>query len=511
MILPTSRAGVVAGSLAAMLCFFAAPSAADPAVVDAGWFESGDVVLRSDLTLLNDAEVIRLPVNYWPIPRAAVVYAMSKAKTHFASNVAVQVALARVQARLTPVENAPRRGFSFDSSLTAGEPALLRDFDSLGRDSAELRGRATYATGGRAEFSLNATAVADPQDGDEFRLDGSHATVQWGNWLLSANMLDRFWGPSHLSSQILSNNARPMPTVMVERATAQAFETPWLSWLGPWRMSFGMSQMEHEREDIDAPLFMAWRIEIMPLQDLGIGFSRTAQFCGEQLECSWEVFWNMLIGNDNVGIDATPENEPGNQMAGFDLRWNSPIGNWPYAIYGQYIGEDESSYVPAKYIAQLGVEMWTPLSNGGLVQGFAEYTTTTCSASTSRGPYYNCAYNQGRFNAEGYRYKGRVIGYTSDRDAENYALGATFTTAGGDLWTATARSSRLNRDDYGDVLNTVSSIPADYNSLAVGWRGKLYGQRIDVDVGVESIQPVAGGNRDVTPFGFVRWSYAFGP
>ncbi len=243
------------------------------------------------------------------------------------------------------------------------------------------------------------------------RLDGSHATVQWGNWLLSANTLDRWWGPSHVSSLILSNNARPMPTVMVERATAQSFETKWLSWLGPWRMSFGLSQMEHEREDIDAPLFMAWRIEIMPFKDIEIGLSRTAQFCGEQLECNWSVFWNMLLGNDNVGIDATPENEPGNQMAGFDLRWNSPIGSWPYALYAQYIGEDESSYVPAKYIAQLGLEVWKPMANGGLVQGFAEYSTTTCSASTDRGPYYNCAYNQGRFNVEGYRYHGRVIGY----------------------------------------------------------------------------------------------------
>ena len=42
---------------------------------DAGWLESGDTVLRNDLTLLNDAEIIRLPVNQWPIPRAMVEFA----------------------------------------------------------------------------------------------------------------------------------------------------------------------------------------------------------------------------------------------------------------------------------------------------------------------------------------------------------------------------------------------------------------------------------------------------
>jgi len=203
---------------------------------------------------------------------------MAKAKTHFANNAAVSAALARVQSRLNPSDTRSSRGLSFDSSLTAGDPALLRGFDTLGRENAELRWRATYAIGNRAEFSLNVTGVANAEDGDEVRLDGSHATVQWGNWLLSANTLDRWWGPSHVSSLILSNNARPMPTVMVERATAQSFETKWLSWLGPWRMSFGLSQMEHEREDIDAPLFMAWRVTVMPFKDVELGFSRTAQF-----------------------------------------------------------------------------------------------------------------------------------------------------------------------------------------------------------------------------------------
>lgn len=502
----TRCSGIFAGFLVALVFMFRA----SPASADAGWFESGDVVLRNDLVLLNDAEIIRLPVNQWPIPRAMVEHAMANAKAHFAKNAAVMAAMTRVQARLKPADTKSGGSFSFDASLTAGEPGLLRDFDSLGRDNGELRGRATYSTGDRAEISLNVTAVTDPEDGDGFRLDGSHASTQWGNWLLSANTLDRFWGPSHVSSLILSNNARPMPTVVVERATAREFDSKYWRWLGPWRMSFGLSQMEREREDIDAPLFLAWRIAFMPFKDIEVGLSRTAQFCGEQLECNWDVFWNLLIGNDNVGIDATPENEPGNQMAGFDLRWNSPIGSWPYAIYAQAIGEDESSYMPAKYIAQYGVEMWKPFADGGVVQGFFEYTTTTCSASTDRGPYHNCAYNQGLFNVEGYRYKGRVIGYTADRDAENYILGGTFATSNGETWSATARTSRLNRDDAGDIRNTVASVPTNYDSLEFGWRGKLYGARIDIDLGVESIEP-NGGERDLQPFGFIRWTHAFGP
>ena len=476
------------------------------AFADAGWFASGDTQLRLDLQLLNDADVIRLPVNYWPIPRAAVQYALTHAKEQFAANSAVAAALERVRARAAPPE---QHGATFDTGLRGGEPGLWRDFDTLAREDAELAAGYSYGAG-NFSLGIEVTGVSDPADGQEVRLDGSQATVQLGNWLLSANQLDRWWGPGHEGSLILSNNARPMPTIMVERAEARAFETKWLSWLGPWRMSFGLSQMEHERNDIDSPLFMAWRISIMPYRKLELGFSRTAQFCGEELECNLSVFGNLLIGNDNVGIDVSAQDEPGNQMAGFDAHWSSPIGNLPYAIYAQYIGEDESGYLPEKFLSQLGLEIWHPTSSGGLVQGFFEYASTTCSANTNRGPYYGCAYNQGRFYYEGYRYHGRSIGYSSDQDAENWAAGAIHAAANGTLWTATFRDSQLHRSRVLGAYNTVVGVPTDYHALEFGWKGRLFGEQISVDLGVEALEP-ENGKRDTGLFGFVGWRHEFQP
>ncbi len=468
---------------------------------DAGWFEAGDIGLRADLTLLNDAGVIRLPVSHWPLPRASVDYALDSAKMHAATNAAVLAALDRTRARV-----APRARLRLGVSAAGGEAALLRDFDTPARERGELGARADYESG-RVAISLNLTVAADPADDQTIRADGSHATLQLGNWLVSANALDRFWGPSHESSLILSNNARPMPTVVVERAAAKPFESGWLNWLGPWRFSFGISRMEGEREDVDAPLLLAWRVVVMPFRDIEIGFSRTAQFCGEQLECNLNVFGNLLAGNDNVGIDATGENEPGNQMAGFDARWNSPIGTLPYALYSQMIGEDESSYLPAKYLSQYGFEAWKPFTDGGIAQVFAEYTSTTCSANTDRGPYYDCAYVQGRFNIEGYRYRGRVVGYTTDDDAETYSLGAIYSAARGDRWTATARTSQLNRNGF-DARNRVSSGPADYDALEFSWQGKRFGDAFTVEIGAERFAP-RGGSGSIEPFGFIGWRHTF--
>jgi hypothetical protein len=475
---------------------------AHQAMADAGYFTVDDTVLRNDLLLLNDAGVIRLPVGQWPLPRGVVRDALTDAKDFLITNAAVDAALARVRVRLEVPQ-----GVSIAAFASAGERGTWREFDTPARDRGDA-GVSLRGDNARFSVELDARVAFDASDSQELRLDGSHATVRAGNWLLSAHALDRWWGPGRQGNFILSNNARPMPTLMLERATARPFDNRWLRWVGPWRLSLGFGRMEGEREDVDAPLFMSWRISIMPLKDVELGFSRTAQFCGEGQKCDLDVLGNLLAGNDNVGIDATPEDEPGNQMAGFDLRWASPLGDLPYAIYSQAIGEDESGYLPAKYLMQYGLEAWKPLSEGALLLGYLEYASTTCSANSSHGPYYNCAYNTGRFDAEGYRYRGRVIGYPSDRDAENYAVGGSYTTGSGELWSVVVRRSRFNRDDVGDATNSVSSVPADYHAVEAGWQGSMHGASLAIDLGIERIDPVTGRRR-VRPYGYIGWRYNF--
>jgi hypothetical protein len=471
------------------------------AVADAGWFEADDVALRLDLLLLNDAGIITVPVNQWPLPRATIRYAVSRAKDHFASNGAVQAALARVRRSLEPDQ-----GLKFGAHMVGGRPARLRSFDSIGREEAEI-GASAERAGDRFSFTARASWVNQPQDGQQIRLDRSAATVRLGNWLVSANTLDRFWGPSFDSSLILSNNPRPMPTLMVERAEAREFESRWLNWLGPWRFNFALSRMESERQDIDEPLFLAWRVTVMPWRRVELGFSRTAQFCGEQLPCSLTSFKDLLLGDDNPGFDATPETEPGNQMAGFDIRWRSPLGDLPYAIYGQMIGEDESGYLPVKYLQQFGIEAWRPFTDGSLLHGFVEYIDTTCKAD-KKPPQWNCAYNQTQFNVEGYRYRGRVIGHTADRDAEGATVGLRVIRPDGSLWMLNARSIRLNRDGDLDLPNTVAQVFTRYHSLTVGWRTEWLGGRFSADIGAESAE-AAGEEREIKPVGFLGWSFDF--
>ena len=129
-----------------------------------------------------------------------------------------------------------------------------------------------------------------------------------------------------------------------------------------------MSQLDDERVVNDALLF-GIRGSIRPVSGLEIGISRTAQWCGDDRPCDFSTFVDLLIGNDNRGVNVSPDDEPGNQLGGFDIRYSLPR-QIPIAAYMQWIGEDGrggggaiGSWLRAGWFRALG------LDQGGELQG----------------------------------------------------------------------------------------------------------------------------------------------
>lgn len=54
----------------------------------------------------------------------------------------------------------------------------------------------------------------------------------------------------------------------------------------------------------------------------------------------------------------------------------------------------------------------------------------------------------------------------------------------------------------------MSSVPATYQAIELGWIGRKVGEPLVFNVGVQSIQP-AGDSRDVEAFGFLSWRHEF--
>jgi len=467
---------------------------------------ASDARLRADVSLLVDEGVFNLPLNEWPLAREDVAQAISSVDAEELADPALRAALSRVKAKVAPRDDDSDWKVR-EVRVTAGQPGLLRTEDTLGRENGEL-----MATGGtsnsRYGITLAATGVVDPSDGKELRFDGTDITIRWGNWLFSANQMERTWGPGHDGSLILSNNARPMPGVSLDRQRSLPIDVPVLRWLGPWRFSAFLSVMEKGRADVDQPLFSGMRFSFKPSSFFEFGMSRTAMFCGKGRNCDLATFGRMLIGQDNVymrGLNDASE-EPGNQMAGFDVRIVSPFKALPIALYGQEIGEDNSSTgIPERYLGLFGGESWFKLDSGSVLRARIEYANTKVKWYDPK-VEYDWAYRQSIFFA-GYRYYGRNIGHTTDADSETSSLQVSLTQSDGSYWAAQYRDGRLDRCCAVDTYNPLTRGPSDYESLELTWQGRLLGQSIGAQLGYEKQSPSSAGNADGV-YGFIQWRKA---
>jgi hypothetical protein len=447
-------ATVVTGGL------FAAAGQAEP------WVGPGDMALRHDLQQLADAGLLHAPTMSWPLPWSDIRRDADAADAS-ALSPRLQAALGRVKKRAALETTANDIDLAVEVAGTT-DPWALRSFAAAPREEGELTVAADWV-GKRFAWKLSAGLAASPDDGQEFRPDGSYVAMSLGNWNISAGYLDRWWGPGWEGSLILSSNARPVPSIGIDRNETQSFTWPVLRWLGPWRFSTFMGQLEDDR-DYPETLLFGMRFESRPLASLQIAASRSAQWCGEGRPCDLSTFGDLLTGNDN---DQSLAEQPGNQLAGFDVRWSWPGGRVPLAVYAQAIGEDEAGFMPAKYLGLFGAETWGEWGSRSW-RAHVEYADTACDFPTSP-PEFGCAYTNTIYTS-GYRYRGRALGHIIDADGESLGAGLLLVEASGGQWNLLARNVKLNR----------AGVAAEH-SLADG-QAKL------VDVTLSHGRTVAWGN-----------------
>ena len=371
--------------LALSLCLLASPALAGP------WIDPGDTGLRHDLQILADAGIIGSPLSVWPLAWGDIASELDAqpGNAQRLSDAAAE-ALGRVRARLRDARVVGH--WTLRAEASAGsDPRLIRDFEDTPRAKGEL-GVAAEWTGDRFAVNLAGQYAADPQDGDELRADGSYAGLVLGNWMFAAAMTDRWWGPGWQGSLILSNNARPIPAFTIDRNSTAPFETKWLHWLGHWDFVTMFGFLEHDRVVPDTQFF-GMRFTARPARWLEFGLSRTAMWCGEGRPCGFDTFKDMLLGKDNAGDNVSAADEPGDQLAGYDLRLSGASLGVPVAVYTQRIGEDEQNLKPALFLTQFGMETWGGLGSLGTYRVYLEVSDTLCGGNVYGSGKADCAYN----------------------------------------------------------------------------------------------------------------------
>ena len=475
-----------------LLAGFAFTAHADP------WLVPGDEGMRSDIQLLADAGILRGPVTTWPLSWPDIARD-ALAASEQGMDAATADALLRVRRQ---ARSASAFGFSGAGIRVSGAhlPTPLRQFSDSPREQGELALRASWLSD-HVSVNVQAAYVADPDDGKKLRPDGSYLGVNLGNFMVSAGFMERWWGPGWDGSLILSTNARPIPSLTIERNYTDPFKTRLLSWIGPWRASIAVGRAESSGVAVPDARFLAARVNFKPQPWLEFGLTRTAQWCGGVRPCGWGTFADMLIGRDNQEtVDGTADEQPGNQLAGYDMRLRSPWKALPLAYYSQWIGEDEAGGLPSKFIGLMGVEGWGSNRWGGW-RVRAEYADTACNFSREL-PQFNCAYRNGVY-PQGYTYRGRIIGHAMDNDSRMYGLAALLVRPDGDVLSVSLRQVELNRDG-GE--HAIADVPQDLDNVELRYSRGLLGGRLSIGVGFDDPAAAADSSRF---HGFMSWQQGF--
>lgn len=467
------------------------------------YLPAGDMMLRHDIQILADAGVIRGPTTTWPLAWGPILEDIRSA-----DSLNLQPGAAGALARVRDRANWETRTRELTFNARAGvadNTSRIRSFQNTPRGRAEV-GAGVGWIDDAFTLELNVQGVDSDQDADEIRADDSLIGVVVGNWSVAASTQQRWWGPGWDGSLILSNNARPFPSLTIDRIFTDAFETKWLSWLGPWDFSVMFGQLEKDRVVPNAQFF-GMRFNFRPVPSLELGLSRSAQWCGDGRPCDAGTFADLFLGRDNIGDGGIgAENEPGNQMAGVDFRWSPSFFGLPISAYGQFIGEDEAGGFPSRYLAQVGVEGSGFLRQSWSYRWFAELAGTSCDFVHD--DIFNCAYRQSIYRS-GYTYRGRIIGHGADNDARLVSVGWLMVDERDSQWRALFRFGDLNRGGSPDSVHTLTTTPQEIASIDISHSRVFSFGVLDLGIGFEQTDDLASNSSSSDERLYLQWRSSY--
>jgi hypothetical protein len=434
------------------------------------WVDTSNIFLRSNIQLLADNGLIKTPVTTFPLMWHDIARDMktiefsrlTDSQQNAYSYVNHQLRLAKNNQKVVKVNVASK-----DKRFT-GYGDSFRDNNSVTLSSSFMTD--SFAT------NITTSFTNSPTDHDNVRLDGSYVAAFLGNWVFSAGKQDRWWGPAWDTSLSLTNNARPMPTLAISRKSAISLDIPYTDHSIPWTVTSFMGMMDDDRV-INSALLWGFRLNFKPAKNWEVGISRLAQWSGDDRPSDLNTFWRVLKGEDNCGgngptiEECLNGEEPGNQLAGYDIRWSSSIFQQPLSVYFSMFAEDGdrkgglSIFGEERY--QLGLDTQLNfLNNNWRVYFEATDTYALCSDGVNgdgTSTIGDCYYEHSTYKT-GMRYKGRSIGSSYENDASTIVLGMIAQGSSETNYEFKFRWLQLNKDNSdrapnnAQIGNTVTEI-----------------------------------------------------
>lgn len=363
-----------------------------------------DANLRTDLNWLNQQGVIQISTSTWPLSGDEIQRALSQAKV---ANNTQQKVINSVKSALQADNETVKVGLHAATDLKT----IPQTFGE--NQKSQYQAAVEFNAGGESwDAKLRVNAEKDPliDNGHDANVEGSYiAGKLWNQWLI-AGQIPTYWGPGHDGSLIRGDASRPVYGVTVQRANQNAFESKWLSWIGPWQYQAFAGQLDDYKAVPDAKL-IGLRLTARPFPALEIGASRAIQWGGD----GRPGIWDAITGIEDDG--GTGKEDPSNQVAGFDGRlFLQPLLNVPVSLYGQFIGEHEAGGLPANYM-YLGGADFSSIYKDMPYQLYAEWADTRTNGEVRRISYAHTIYK------DGYYQHGFPLGHAIGGDGQTYSVG----------------------------------------------------------------------------------------
>jgi hypothetical protein len=447
-------------------------------VLASPWAEVGDNQLRGDIELLAASGRIDNVTGQWPLSWDAIVPALQANGPY--DDPALQAARQRV---LTRAGMDQQPGLSAGLALDAtNNPGLVYGFDGMGRGKGQAQANLSYNSASVAA-RLSLGAFSNDFSGRTTKLmpDDSFVSLKINDQAqVYAGWLSHWWGPGWISALALSNNARPVPQIGIQRAGGSS-SWPILNLLGPWQAEFFIGLLDDPRIDRNTG-YNAAHISFNPLPGLEIGLGRTEQICGEHHPCVplRDVF---NVNNDPKNTDHT------NDEGEIDIRWSHAIFGIPSEFYTSLMNEDSSPFTHSGTTHLFGTTIFLPMPSGSPLRLTAEYTDSvpTYDIFSFGNVMHGFAYTNGDY-VDGMRYRGRTLGFSLDSDSRLLSVQGSWTDPRGRFYEISLHKAQIS-NPHNTEGNVVTLAPVNVNMGEARVSLPLPRMKLDLAVRLQDDQP----------------------
>ena len=437
------------------------------------WIDSSNVFLRTNIQYLADIGVITSPTTSYPLIWHDIATDINQAHLSALDDKAKQ-ALLYVRHQLKLAKRSQK-------TLSVNIASKDKRFTSFGEDFRNRNNLQISTSFVGKNFAGKISTSYTPEAGDDsnMRFDGSYGAFYLGNWVFSAGLQDRWWGPGWDTSLSLTNNARPMPALALSRMSAIPLTLPFTEISIPWTVTTFLGQMDDKRVVKDT-LLWGFRLNFKPAKNWEIGITRLAQWAGENRPKDFSTFLDVLKGLDNCGgvgpsvEECAAGKEPGNQLAGYDLRWSSQLFSQPFALYFTAFAEDGDRKGGLSILGEERYQAGIETSISAFDSYWKLYLEGTDTYALCRdgnngdgtSSIGDCYYEHHIYQT-GMRYQGRVLGNIYENDATSLVLGAISQSSSNTQYEFKLRWLQLNKDNHDKAVenpligNTLTSRAED--------------------------------------------------